>query len=235
MPDTDITLIPGGNALLKDKFSTYEIQTVYDLMACMQGAITNSSMRRIIMLMLRGHYSSALNNPSDMSHLSCYTWRPDDAAGKSGTLVVDFTHVYSDSKPGDLPGIYVGFGGLTINKLAMGNHHSHSDDRSVENFASAGTLALRVHHITTSASDSYDLAEVSSLFLRAMARVFRETTGASSFEVRGYAEPAKNKLSNHATHYEVVLSLEISYTLSAALSEETHRIKTISGVIASHT
>lgn len=230
----DCSHVPNAPELLK-QFDPHEIVTVFDLMECMQGAPSNSNYRRIIMLMLRGHYSSPLNNPRDMAHLDCYTWRPADAAGKEGTLAVDFTHVFDDSKPDRVPGIYVGFGGMTETKLAIGNHHSHSEDNSTENFTVAGKLMLEIHHITASPSDSYDLAEVSSLFLRAMARVIREAAGASGFEVKGYAKAGKNKLSSTATNYEVVLSLEISYTLGAALSEETHRIRVISGMVGSAT
>lgn len=226
--------VPNSPQLLKD-FGAHEITTVYDLMSCMHGEPSNFNFKRIVLLMLRGHYSSPLNNPRDLAHLDCYTWRPADEDGKEGLLTVDYTHVYDDAKPDRVPGIYVGFGGMSEGKLALGDHHSHSEDRSVENFVSDGKLTIEVHHITASPGDSADLAEVSSLFLRAMARVVRGTTGARGFRVLGYAKPGKNKLSNTTTNYEVVLSLEISYTLGAALSEETHRIKSISGVIASAT
>lgn len=228
----DCQHVPNSAELLRCNFSPHEITTVYDLMRCMAGPPTNSSFRRIIMLMLRGHYASALNYPEDLAHLSCYIWQPTDAAGKAGTLNVDFTHVFDDKTPDHVPGIYVGFGGQDSTKLGIGSHHSHSEDNATENFARGGRLVLKVHHITTSDGDSYDLAEMSNLFLLAMARVIRHTTGAAGFEVLGYAEAVKSKLSSSANHYEVVLSLEISYTLGAALSEETHRVRQISGIIA---
>lgn len=221
--------------LLKDDFGVHEVVNVYDLMSCMNGPLSNSSFRRIVMLMLRGHYSSPLNYPPDLAHLGCYNWRPKDEHGKEGTLTVDFTHVFKDKKPDLVPGIFVGFGGVALRKLAIGDHHSHSADRSTENLSRGTKLAIKVHHITNSLDDSHDLAEMSQLFLLAMSRVIRFSTGAEGFEVLGYAEAVKNKLSNLSTNYEVVLSVEISYTLAAALSEESHRIRVISGVIGSAT
>lgn len=231
----DCDHIPNAVKLLRDDFLPHEIQTVHDLMRCMDGPPSNSTFRRIVMLMLRGHYASALNYPEDLAHLGCYIWKPRDAEGKSGTLNVDFTHVFDDKKPDNVPGIYVGFGGQDSTKLGIGSHHSHSEDNATENFSRGGRLVLKVHHVTASDGDSYDLAEMSNLFLLAMARVVRSTTGAAGFEVAGYAAAVKSKLSSSENHYEVVLSVEISYTLSAALHEETHRIRAISGIIGSST
>jgi hypothetical protein len=221
--------------LLQDDFGSHEVVNVYDLMSCMHGPLSNSSFRRIVMLMLRGHYSSPLNFPPDLAHLGCYVWRPRDSHGKEGTLTVDFTHVFDDKKPDKMPGIFVGFGGSSLRKIAMGDHHSHSADRATENLARGTKLGIKVHHIAKSLDDAHDLAEMSQLFLLSMSRVVRFSTGAEGFEVQGYAEAVKNKLSNLATNYEVVLSVEISYTLAAALSEESHRIRVISGVIGSTT
>lgn len=231
--DTDH--IPNAEQLLKQDFSVHEVVAVHDLMACMQGALSNSAFRRIIMLMLRGHYASSENYPADLQHLSCYTWKPKEKSGKEGTLAVDFTYKFDDKKPDNVPGIFVGFGGSVLSKLGMGDHHSHSMDRATENLTKSSKLTIRVHHITKSLDDSCDLAEMSQLFLLAMSRVVRHVTGAEGFEVLGYSEAVKNKLSSDESNYEVVLSVEISYTLAAALSEESHRIRVISGVIGSTT
>lgn len=230
----DTAHIPNAQ-LLKDDFGVHEVVNVYDLMSCVNGPLSNSTFRRIVMLMLRGHYSSSANYPEDLTHLGCYIWQPEDTAGKEGTLTVDFTHVFDDKKPDRVPGIFVGFGGVSLRKISMGDHHSHSEDRATENLARGTKLVIKVHHIAKSLDDAHDLAEMSQLFLLAMSRVVRFSTGAEGFEVQGYAEAVKNKLSNLATNYEVVLSIEISYTLAAALSEESHRIRVISGVIGSTT
>lgn len=229
------THIPNAAALLKDNFGVHEVVNVYDLMSCMSGPLSNSSFRRIVMLMLRGHYSSPLNYPADLAHLNCYFWKPKDARGKEGTLAVDFTHVFNDKHPDKVPGIFVGFGGSSLRKIAIGDHHSHNADRSTEHLTRGTKLVIKLHHLATSLDDAHDLAEMSQLFMLAMSRVIRSSTGAEGFEVMGYAEAVKNKLSNLATNYEVVLSIEISYTLAAALSEESHRIRVISGVIGSST
>lgn len=231
----DTSHIPNAAQLLQEDFGAHEVTNVYDLVSCMQGPLSNSSFRRIIMLMLRGHYSSPLNYPADLAHLNCFVWQPKDAAGKEGTLTVDFTHVFDDKKPDKVPGVFVGFGGSSLSKLAIGDHHSHSEDRSTENLTRATKLTVKVHHIAKSLDDAHDLAEMSQLFLLAMSRVIRFTTGAVGFEVMGYTEAVKNKLSNLSTNYEVVLFVDISYTLAAALSEESHRIRVISGIIGSTT
>ncbi len=227
--------VPNAGELLKRDFSPDEITTVYDLMSCLHGPPSNSNFRRIVMLILRGHYASSLNYPADMAHLNCYQWASPDTAGRQGTLKVDYANTFNDKDPHAAPGIYVGFGGQDSTKLGLGGgHHSHSDDRATENLARGGRLVIRVHHITETASggDSYDLAEMTNLVLMALARVVREMTGAAGFEVVSYGDATKHKLSSGTNHYEVVLLLEISYTLGAALSEETHRIRTMSGIIS---
>lgn len=210
-------------------FEKHEVENVYDLMSCLQGPISNSVMKRAIMLMLRGHYSSGDNYPQDLEHLRCYTWKPS----RDSTLAVDFTHNFDDKHPDKVPGIFVGFAGVSLRKIGIGDHHSYTDDRAGEHLVRSSKLGIRIHHITNSIDDSYDLAEMSQLFMLAMSRVLRESTGAEGFEVMGYAEATKNKLSSQTSNYEVVLSLEITYTLAATLSEESHRIRSISAAIAS--
>ncbi len=227
--------IPYARDLLRSDFGVHEVLTVHELMACMTGPMSNSAFRRVVMLMLRGHYSTALNYPEDLKHLACYFWRPKDDAGKEGTLTVDFSYNFDDKKPDRIPGIYVGFGGCNLKKLGMGNHHSHSEDRSTENLAKGSLLTISVHHVFKSLDDACDMAEMSQLFLLAMSKVIQNATGAEGFEVKGFAQAVKNKLSSDIRNYEVVLSVEISYTLAAALSEESHRIRVISGVIGATT
>lgn len=227
--------IPNSADLLVQGFGQHEVENVYDLMACMHGPMSNSAFRRIVMLMLRGHYSSNLNYPEDLSHLNCYVWAPEGDTDHRSTLHVDFTHNFDDRFPDRIPGVFVGFGGVTLRKIAVGDHHSHSPDRSAENLSRGCQLTMRVHHIAKSLDDAMDLAEMSQMFLLAMSRVIKFATGAQAFEVMGYAEAVKRKLSSLETNYEVVLSVEISYTLAVTLSEESHRIRAISGAIGSST
>jgi hypothetical protein len=219
--------IPRSGELLKKGFGMHEVESVYDLMSCLQGPLSNSAFRRIVMLMLRGHYSSSANYPADMAHLGCYTWGPN------GSLAVEFAHNFDDKHPDKVPGVFVGFGGVTLSKAAIGDHHSFSEDNSTEELVRSSKLTIRVHHVAKSLEDAMDLAELSQFFLLSMSKVVRNVTGAQSFEVMGYSEAVKNKLSSMELNYEVVLSVEISYTLAVALSEESHRIRVISLEIGS--
>ena len=229
----DCNDIPNSAELLKSNFQPHEIRTMHSVMCCAEEHPSNALFRRIVMLMLRGHYATPLNYGEEFAHLGCYVWKDEDP---TGTLKVDYTHKFNDKDPTMVPGVYVGFGGMNTTKLALGGgHNNHSEDNSVENFTRGATLVIEAHHLATSSPDAHDMAEMSYVFLMAMAAVIRNVTGAASFDVIGYGKATKNKLTTSETHYDVVLTVEISYTLSAALSEESHRLRKISAIIASGT
>jgi hypothetical protein len=50
-------------------FENHEIDTTKSILECIRGPITSSKFRRIVMLLLRGHYSNSDNYGEEYKHL----------------------------------------------------------------------------------------------------------------------------------------------------------------------
>jgi hypothetical protein len=207
---------------LKAAFSETEVKTTNELLECLQGAPTSSKFRRIIMLLLRGHYSSSDNYGAEYAHLNCYSYKPDG----SGTLHVDFTQQNEDFATDKLPGIYVAFGDVGFQKLGMGNDAGMSADMASNYYTKAAELDIIVHHVAKHAADAFDLADMSYMVLTALAEPFARRAGASALEVVGYGQP-KKELEPPTRYYDVAMAVKISYTPSVTRSLESHRIRRI--------
>jgi hypothetical protein len=207
---------------LKAAFSETEVKTTNELLDCLQGAPTSSKFRRIIMLLLRGHYSNSENYGAEYAHLNCFAYNPDG----SGTLHVDFTQQNKDFAPDKLPGVYVAFGNVDLQKVALGNHAGLSDDMASNYITKAAELDIIVHHVAQNAADAFDLADMSAMVLTALAEPFARRAGASALEVVGYGQP-KKELEPPTRYYDVAMVVKISYTPSVTRSLESHRIRRI--------
>lgn len=204
------------------EFSPAEVQTTEQLLQCMQGPPSGAKFRRIIMLLLRGHYSNSENYGDEYKHLSCYTYSEDPP----GSLEVGFSQQNVYENPDKFPGIFVEFGGVELSRAAVGDFAGHSEDTSRTYVSRLATMTLLVHHVAQRASDAYDLADMTTMVLSAMAEPFCLRAGAMSLEVAGYAVP-KKELEAPTRYYDVATSVKIAYTHSVTRSVESHRIRRI--------
>jgi hypothetical protein len=202
-------------------FSKSEVETTEELLACLKGPVTTDAFRRLLLLFLRGHYASA-DNYSGFEHLKCFTWTP----GSDSTLTVDFTHGENDQNPDAYPGIYVGFSNTRFEKIALGNFSGGTQDRSGRHHAKDSTASFEINHVASKASDAYDLAEMTSVVLTAMADPLARGAGATGFEVLGMAAPVRKKPSPD-NYYRVATTVQITYTMNVTRSIESHRIRNI--------
>lgn len=203
------------------QFTKSEVETTEELLACLRGPVTTDSFRRLLLLFLRGHYSSA-DNYMGFDHLSCFTWSPE----KDSTLAVEFTHRDDDQKPGAYPGIYVGFSQTGFEKVAVGNHAGSTQDRAGRHVAKEAEVNFSISHVAKRASDAYDLAELTALALTAMAAPLARNAGATRFEVQGMAPPERKKPSPD-NYYTVATAVQIHYTMAVTRTIESHRIRRI--------
>jgi hypothetical protein len=206
---------------LISEFTKNEVETAEGILACLKGPVTTDSFRRLLLLFLRGHYSSA-DNYMSFDHLGCYTWAPDS----SSTLTVDFTHRDDDQKPDSYPGVYVGFSQTAFNKIAIGNYAGSTQDTAGTHLAKQSVVNFDISHVAKKASDAYDLAEMTAMVLTAMAAPLARNAGAIGFEVSGLALPQRKKPSPD-NYYTVATAVEITYIMSVTRSIESHRIRRI--------
>ena len=150
---------------LIDKFTKHEVETAEEILACLKGPATSDKFRRLLLLFLRGHYSSP-DNYMGFDHLDCYFWTPGDDT----KLEIEFTHNDDDRNPDAYPGIYVGFGGGDINKIAIANRSGHSQDLAASLMAKESVVTFDISHVAKKASDAYDLAELTARALTRRSR-----------------------------------------------------------------
>lgn len=208
-------------------FTKSEVETTEDLLACLKGPVTTGSFRRLLLLFLRGHYSSA-SNYMGFDHLSCFTWED----GEDSKLTIDYTHRDDDMKPDGYPGIYVGFSQTAFEKIAIGNHAGYSQDMAGSRVAKEAVVNFSISHVSKKAADAHDLAELTALALTAMARPLALNAGASGFEVMGMEQPRRKKPSPD-NYYTVATAVQIHYIMAVTRSIESHRIRRIALLLQS--
>jgi hypothetical protein len=212
--------------LLSD-FLAHEVTTTEELLHCLAGPATADAFRRMLLLFLRGHYASSVNYMDGFKHLQCYVWNPDEKLSK---LAIEFTHNSDDRKPDDYPGIYVGFGEASYEKVALGNHAGNTQDLSGSHVTKEAVVNYEVFHVAKRASDAYDLAEMTARVLLAMGPVMAKNGGATGFEVTGMRKPVEKKPSPK-DQYTVAIPVRIAYSLAVTRTLESHRIRIISQIL----
>jgi len=223
MSDHDYFLSDDDRDELKEEFTCQEVESCEEILGCIDGPTSAYSFRRMLMLLLRGHYSSS-DNYMDFDHLKCYTWDADD---KHSKLSVEMTHEGDDSKPDSYPGVYVGFSSLKLSKLGITGNYAGSTQDNAGNFVSKeATVVFAINHVAKRAQDAWDLAELSALFLQAIGSPIARRAGATGFEVLGINEP-KEKKPSPEEYYTVAISVEIKYTQSVSRNLESHRVRQI--------
>jgi len=213
---------------LIEKFTKYEVELAEDLVHCLQGPPTAAMFRRMLLLFLRGHYSSS-ENYMGFDHLSCYTWATDKQTRK---LEIEYTHNKDDRNPDAYPGIFVGFSAVDFSELGIGgNFAGNTQDLAGTHISKDSQANFSIFHVAKNPSDASDLAELTARALLAMGPVLAKNGGATGFEVMGMGVPREKKPSPK-NHYTVATPIQINYTLAVTRSLESHRIRQIVQLLA---
>jgi hypothetical protein len=208
---------------LIDDVEYHEISNARELIECANTIPSAANFRRMIMLLLRGHYAHPEGYGSEFGHLQCYKWTNDKA---TCTLPIDFTHKHDDNASDNYPCIAVAFGGVTLEKVSTGNFAGHSEDLAGTHLSKMAVLTLNVLHTAKEAGDAYDLADMSCMALQAIGLELTMARGALAFDIEGFAEPKKEVVAPDR-YYTVALVIKIAYTFSVTRSVESHRIRRI--------
>lgn len=217
--------MPENDELLTE-FQPHEIATARSILSCMEGPVTADKFRRMLLLFLRGHYASPLNY-LEFEHLKCYTWHSESS---QRTLEIEFSHREDDRKPDAFPGIYVTFGRVDLEKLAIGDIGGMSQDRASTYLVKGAKAIFNIVHVSKNASDAYDLADLTTRVLVAMAAPLAHNAGATNFEVKGYQPPADKKQAPEA-YYSVAIQVELGYNMTVTRRLESHRLRQIISIV----
>lgn len=212
---------------LLSEFTAHEVQTTEELLHCLSGPPTADSFRRMLLLFLRGHYSSA-DNYMGFDHLACYTWNPDEQQSK---LKIEFTHDPDDRKADNYPGIFIGFAEGNFRQVAIGNYAGSTQDTAGTHNAKESVVDYEIFHVSKRPTDAYDLAELTARVLLAMGPVMARNGRATGFEVLGMRKPVEKKPAPK-DQYSVAIPVRISYTMAVTRTLESHRVRRISQYLA---
>ena len=211
---------------LIDDFSPQEVKLTRELLACQELQPIPSTIRRAIMLTLRGHYSNPINYGEYYQHLSCYVYNEDGPS----TLFVGYSSQHDDSKPDNTPGIYIDYAESNWSKTGLGNFSGLTDDYSGTHLSKIVELDLTIRHICQSPDDAHDMAEMTAIVLTALAQPIMLKMNAMGLDVTSVGKPEK-KNQTPLREYIVATAVRISYTSAVTRSVESHRLRRIAQVI----
>lgn len=211
---------------LIDDFSPQEIKITRELLACQELQPIPSTIRRAILLTLRGHYSNPANYGEYYQHLSCYTYSEDGPS----SLFVGYTSQHDDSKVDNTPGVYIDYAESSWSKAGLGNYAGITDDYAGTHLSKLVDLNLTIRHIGHNPDDAHDMAEMTAIVLTALAQPIIMKMNAMGLEVTSIGKPER-KTQTPLRDYFVVTAVRISYTSSVTRSIESHRLRRIAQVI----
>lgn len=218
------------NAYFNESFRDHEVLDAKELLQCATGPATASGFRRMLMLLLRLHFSSSSNFGSAYQHLNCYTYAPNHG----GTLEVDFLPRVEgrDTHTEDYPSIMVGFGAVDLSRIVMGDIHHVSDDMASRVLIQEAGAAFNIQFMLKNAGDAYDAAEMTASMLLALASPLMMNTGARAFAITGWGEPKRTAQAPNR-YYTVAMNVRVVYNFLARLHEESHRVRQIINQVTS--
>jgi len=215
---------------LVSSFSAHEVETAADILECLKGPPTPSLFRRMLLLLLRGHYADASNFPDAFKHLECYTWSP----GEDSPISIEFTNLDDFGRDITRPGIFVAFGGVKMDKSGVADLAGVSNDTATEYVSKIATISFSIYHCFKNAQDSYDAADMTASLVTAFGPAMVAKMDGLGCDVVGISEP-KKEIPSPDRYYTVATGVSISYNRSVARMIESHRVRRIINLVAQRT
>ena len=190
---------------------------------CRVSYLTPSGLRRMFLLMLRGHWSSAANHGPDLDEsLSCLHWKPDP---RERTLDIELQGTDDAKKAGDTA-IFVKLGNFRFSKVAFGDLAEVSEDNATHIKVFLTTCTLQIQHEAPLLDTALNMAFSTFAFLAGYNDALLEIMGEESTifpEVIG--EPNQVREAPRSGYrVDFVASLKLSLCVST--TAESHRLKT---------
>jgi len=194
--------------------------TFAEYIRCADHPGTVAGLRRAIYLLLKSHYMRPEDFSEEYAHLRCFKYVPDG----SGTLTVGMEGDYTPGKTDNLPGVFVGTGGLKFTKDSMGNTLGSSHDNATRHLEQTATATITIDHVAKNPTLAADMAEMSIVLFMAMAPVLRNKLHLRGFDILGFPKPAKLQ-QDPEPFYNAQLSIAATFTWASDLYIGSHRIK----------
>lgn len=130
--------------------------SINDFMATSMGTLNLVEIRRIFLMLIRHHYTTASHfTETGLECLQEYVWNEDP---KLRRLEIELDFMYKEKSVDHKPAIYVGLGALQFEKSVVGDYAARSDDNSEIHETQIGKFPLIIRHIGQSPDISSLLA-----------------------------------------------------------------------------
>jgi len=198
----------------------HEVNSLRD--PCKDTFLSPSGLRRLFLLMLRGHWSSGDNHGADLKEsLSCLAWNPD---AKQRTLDVVLGGT-SEAKKASDSAIFVKVNNFRFTKTTFGARSYVSDDNAEIVCTYPTSCQVLFTHEHAFLDTAFDMAWSTFGFFSGYADAISQAIGLeTSLEPQVLGEPTQAE-AKPQDRYRVDFGMEIKLHVSVSTTEESHRLK----------
>lgn len=189
---------------------------------CKESFLTPSGIRRLFLLLLRGHWASGYNHGPDLrDSLSCLFWSPDK---KESKVDIELAGTRKAREAGDTA-IFVRVGGFDFGRLSFGDRSDVSDDNATVVRTFPTRLQSVIAHEHPDLDVAFDMAWSSFAFFSGYAEAISAILGEESSlypEVLGEPKLAEDAPTGR---YRVDFGMAIKVFVSVSTTQESHLLK----------
>lgn len=189
---------------------------------CRSTYLSPSGIRRLFLLLLRGHWSGPENHGSDLKDsLSCLIWDADEKISQ-----VDIELQGTDRARNSGPAaIFIKVGNFQFERVSFGARSEVSDDNAEVIYTYQTTCQALFVHEHPSLDVAYDMAWSTFSFFSGYAEAVSSIIGQDTWiEPKVLGEPQMSK-DKPDERYRVDFGMEIKVSISVSTTLESHRLK----------
>ena len=189
---------------------------------CRSGFLTPSGLRRVLLLMIRGHWSSGKNHGPDLEDsLSCLEWNPDK---KERQVDIELAGTEGSKEAGD-SAIFLRVGNFAFRKVSFGAISDISEDNATIVRTYPCKAQVVFVHENPNLDVAFDMAWSTFSFISGYAEALTEILGQeASITPSVVGEPQKSE-DTPTKRYRVDFAMEIELHISVSTTQESHRLK----------
>ena len=190
---------------------------------CTDSFLTPSGLRRMFLLLLRGHWSSPHNHGPDLKgSLACLTWDPDPKARR---LDIELQGTDEANKAGD-SAIFVKVGAFQFTKVSFGGRLAVSEDNATVDYVYPTTCQALFVHEHPSLDVAFDMAWSTFAFLSGYSEAITQIMGQeATLKPEIVGEPQQVDQAPEG-RYRVDFGMAMGVSICLSTTAESHRLKT---------
>jgi len=192
-----------------------------ELYECFQKPINIVNLRRIMLLLLRVHWSDADNHADLGQELGCLTYS-DTEASPALHVILNYAYNYKDTS--QFPAVIVSFADTQLTKNTVANYAGAAVDNSATFSAIPAKTMVVISHVHSSADVATAMAESTATFLVGVREPTMKRLDLRAFDVLGVSR-VRPLEKMPAKYFSVEVSLSIDFNMAVTVNLEGHRLK----------